>query len=107
MSDDLTNQPYQTQPLPDNLIVCAANRNIVTGEILLGIRHWDSLMQIARKRLPDPGRNDAWEQGFIDKFQCYHSRTEAWIIAVKANQLKRRCGGDDADGGTLYSENLY
>ena len=47
------------------------------------------------------------EQGFIDKHGVFHSRTAAWIIAFDAGQVKFRVGGDETDGGTLYSENLY
>lgn len=90
-----------------NRIVCAANKSRVTGEIILGIRHCDQFMNSQRDRLPNKGRNADWIQGFIDKFGCFHDRQEAWKIASEANQIWRRCGGDDADGGTLYSENLY
>jgi hypothetical protein len=47
------------------------------------------------------------EEGFIDQFGDFHARTEAWKIAEAAGQILHRCGGDDTDGGTLYSENLY
>lgn len=90
-----------------NRIICAANRHKTTHDILLGIRHWDTFMQCERKHLLDPGKNADWEQGFIDRMGYFHHRTEAWKIAVEAGQIIRRCGGDEADGGTLYSENLY
>lgn len=100
-------EPYVGKTLPDNIIVCAANRHTPTGHIILGVRHCDEHMRLHRQQLQDPGLNSEWEQGFIDKFGKFHTRTEAWIIAVAANQIRRRCGGDTANGGTLYSENLY
>lgn len=107
LNNDLLDQPYQTQSLPDNLIVCAANKHIPTGHILLGVRHCDEHMRLHRDQLQDKGLNSEYEQGFVDKFGNFHTRTEAWHIAVAAKQIKRRVGGDTADGGTLYSENLY
>lgn len=91
----------------NNRIVCAANRHINTKEIILGVRHCDALMNKARKNLKDGGKNSEWEQGFVDRFGNWLSRTEAWKVAEEANQIIRRCGGDTANGGTLYSENIY
>lgn len=92
-------------------IVCAANRDIATGDIILGARHWDMRMREAYADwmiANDFAKGSHFrEQGFIDQFGQFHTRTEAWKIAVKADQILRRVGGDDADGGTLYSENLY
>jgi hypothetical protein len=82
-------------------IVCAANRKRFTGEVVLGIRHWDAFM----RHLDAEG--DPVDQGFIDNKGNFLSRTEAWKVAEAAVQIIRRCGGDDTDGGTLYSENLY
>ena len=86
-------------------IVCAANRAKFTGEVVIGVRHYDGFMDIQYETRPSYG--DPVEQGFIDQYGNFVSRTEAWIIADAANQIIRRVGGDDADGGTLYSENLY
>lgn len=47
------------------------------------------------------------DQGFIDQFGAFMSRTEAWKVAEAAGQIIRRVDGDAVDGGTLYSENLY
>lgn len=93
-------------------VVCAANRDTMTNSIILGARHWDSSMHAAF---------DLWkrannyvtrhmrftEQGFIDQHGVFLSRTEAWKVAKAAGQIIKRCGGDTANGGTLYSENLY
>lgn len=48
-----------------------------------------------------------YTQGFIDTWGNFHTRTEAWKIAESHGQIIKRVGGDDTDGGTLYSENLY
>ena len=84
-------------------IVCAANRNPDTHDIILGIRHFDHLMRQA-------GGNQTrffTEQGFVDQHGIFLDRIEAWKVAESAGQIVYRVGGDTADGGTLYSENLY
>ncbi len=91
-----------------HVIVCAANRH--DGIIIAGVRHWDSIMRglfagpEIEKNHP---MNVAWEQGFLDNKYQFLTRTEAWKVAEAAGQIVRRCGGDEADDGTLYSENLY
>lgn len=47
------------------------------------------------------------DQGFVDRNRNYLTREQAWEVAKAAGQIIRRCGGDDSNGGTLYSENLY
>lgn len=86
-------------------IVCAANKNTRTGEIILGIRHWDTWMR-SQCDMSELGWR-ACEQGFVDQFGTFLTRTEAWVVAKGADQIFRRVGGDEANGGTLYSENLY
>jgi len=85
-------------------IVCAACRHRETGKIVAGIRHWDDIM---RGQVEEDADGTEWEQGFLDNKREFLSRTEAWKVAVSANQLVSRCGGDSSNGGTLYSENLY
>lgn len=87
------------------LIACAALR-YADGTILCAPRHGGEMVYSVAKRLGldsiDP------EQGFCtNTFNEFVTRTEAWKIAEAAGQIRYRCGGDDADGGTLYSENLY
>lgn len=82
-------------------IVCAANRKRFTGEVVLGLRHWDAWMH----KLDTEG--DPVDQGFIDNRGVFLDRIEAWKVADAAGQIIRRVGGDHVDGGTLYSENLY
>lgn len=96
-------------------VVCAAvvlinsNGNDV---MFTGARHFDGAM-LRMIRL-NPAIEQAFEdgisknkQGFIDQRGVFMTRTEAWKVAYAAGQILRRCGGDDANGGTLYSENLY
>lgn len=92
-------------------IVCAANRHRDSGLIIAGARHWDPVMRGMVNRLssssglkPDWG---AYDQGFIDQHGKWYTRTEAWVVAQANGQVKRRVGGDTADGGTLYSESIY
>lgn len=89
-------------------IVCAANR--IGGKVYLGVRHYDEHMRVSMKEndvnlFLDVGYK--MEQGFIDNKGNFLSRTEAWKVAEREGQIVRRVGGDDVDGGTLYSENLY
>lgn len=82
-------------------IVCAANRKRFTGEVIIGIRHFDAFM----RKMDSEG--DPIDQGFVDNLGNFLSRTDAWKVAEVAGQIIRRVGGDEANGGTLYSENLY
>lgn len=90
-------------------IVCAAMKNSV-GEIIIGIRHYDSIMH---NHIDSMENSKEWrklntiQQGFVDQYGTFYSRTDAWKIAESEGQIIRRCGGDTRNGGTLYSENLY
>lgn len=107
------------------VVVCAAVRT-KGGHIILGARHYDTRMRETIKKIietPTEVTNiamhmhgqssqepDNWytaEQGFIDQWGTFLTRTEAWKIAEAANQIAFQVGGDTIDGGTLYSENLY
>lgn len=89
---------------PQRRVVCAACRSSETGQIILGPRHFDAVMRVHADLYPHVNFD---EQGFIDQWGVYMNRQEGWKVAVAANQIYRRCGGDEAKGGTLYSENLY
>lgn len=92
---------------PPERILCAANREAVEDEItLLGLRHGDDFMW---DYITDAGLNakNFKVEGFLTTKGRFVTRQEAWIIAVDQRQIVRRCGSDNADGGTLYSENLY
>ncbi len=96
-------------------IVCAANRHHDTGLIICGARHWDDVMRaVAKAVYPTPDHlihvkppYGSFDQGFIDQRGKWYTRTEAWTVAMANGQVKRRVGGDETDGGTLYSEGLY
>ena len=85
-------------------IVCAANRARFTGEIVIGIRHYDPLMQKQMNSYEEFGYGDPVDQGFIDKHGVFLTREEAFVVATEAGQIVRRVGGDE---GKLFSENLY
>jgi len=82
-------------------VVCAAMRFRETGRIICGARHWDPIMR-QQKREDEPW--DGWEDGFIDQFNQFLTRAEAWDIAVRQGQIHRKL---DTPEGTLYSEHLY
>lgn len=86
-------------------IVCAAIR-FADGRVIVGARHWDQLMhqQADMAYRETQGRT---EQGFIDQHCNFFSRHDAWLIANTNGQILYRCGGDETNGGTLFSENLY
>lgn len=94
-------------------IVCAANKYEINGEviIILGARHFDQRMVQQINRLPPDIKDRLTKstdcQGFIDQHGKFLTRTEAWKIAEANGQIRHRVGGDSANGGTLYSENLY
>jgi hypothetical protein len=98
------------EPREENMqrvIVCAAALNPTFNTVVLGVRHGDEFMcdVLESSTRWDFDADDI--QGFIDNKRVFLTRTEAWQVAEAAGQIKRRCGGDTADGGTLYSENLY
>jgi len=92
-------------PKRPNRIVCAAAR-ISSGEIVCSPRHCDRTYHQQMEHRPEEER-DLWlkaEQGFIDQYGTFFNRQDALKIATAANQIIRRCGGDNI---ALYSENLY
>lgn len=87
-------------------IVCAAMRHLVSGSIICSPRHFDALCRMTMLEHTEVSWADA-EQGFVDQYCVFLSRETSWQIAFDGKQIVRRCGGDTANGGTLYSENLY
>lgn len=84
-------------------VVCAANRNTVTNQIICGARHFD---QIMHHQMEASGRDD-WrysEQGFIDQHGKFLTREQAWEVAEKSGQILF-C--QDWLRGSLHSEHLY
>lgn len=91
--------------LEERRVVCAANRYCAV--VVTSARHGDALMhqQMALlSPLIQPKCFSMWEQGFIDQWGVFMTREEAWGVAKKASQIRKRVGGDDK---RLYSENLY
>lgn len=91
-------------------IVCAATRNTYNGAIICSPRHYDSTfyatLNLHRETADEPsvrGWREA-DQGFVDQFGKFLTRSEARRIAAATGQIRRRCGGDHEE---LYSENLY
>lgn len=81
------------------LIVCAAC-TCSDGAIVLGARHWDLWMHSQRG---DRKAGHIDSQGFITNRGRFVGRKEAWSIAEREGQIRRKVGCD----GVLYSENLY
>lgn len=94
-------------------IVCAAVQSRTLGHVAIGPRHLDAVMRknmnawLAHEDLEWDMMWSGAIEGFIDQHGQFYTRTEAWKVAEVAGQIRFRCGGDDANGGTLYSENLY
>lgn len=94
------------------VVVCAANRSKVTGKIIAGARHWDSVMrqQVAwlEGQPGDRKMPDEWagaEQGFIDQYGQFMTREEAWSVAERASQIKY--ANRSHEKGVLFSEDIY
>lgn len=85
-------------------VVCAALRN-ADGLVICGPRHYDKVMrQQIQCSTSVRWKNGDVEQGFVDQFGAFMTREQALAVAVMADQIVRRCGGDDHE---LFSENLY
>lgn len=91
-------------------IICAANKLILEDHrevVVAGARHWDKGMH----EIVDAfyAVSQELEQGFIDQFNNFYTREEAWVIAETNGQIIRRVGGDTTleGNGRLFSENLY
>jgi len=72
------------------VVVCSAIRSD-DGEVVCGVRHYDSIMQrtIALMICPeDFFHRSGSDQGFVDNFGEYMDRKEALEVAMKALQVK-------------------
>ena len=107
----LTNErAHRKEPAAQPVIVCAAVRSTKSETIHASPRHFDVIGAASIQNSTNPldlEQEVEWEEGFLDQFGIFYNRQVAWMVAVNANQIVRRCGGDEANGGTLYSENLY
>lgn len=91
-------------------VVCAAIR-AADGELLLGIRHYSPDMHRQIEMRMDGGkfkhRHDE-DQGFVDQWGCWLSRTEAYRVAEAAGQIVQpEACPPMLDEPRLYSEGLY
>lgn len=94
--------PYKDMRMEKRRVVCAACR---IGKIILaGARHFDSVMhtQLEAMNLTREQKGMA-EQGFIDQFGLFMTRSEAYNLALNKGQLK----DTPTISGTLFSEDLY
>ena len=111
MNEYLDNLPSGHEYDPPERIVSAANYYQADNVIICGIRHGsDDMYSMYHFALEVRGtclHTKYEQQGFITSKGRFVDRKEAWKIAVEQKQIVRRVGGDDSDGGTLYSENLY
>jgi len=100
------NQPDDSYPTSDYtlFVVCAANRHRITGRIITGARHYDTIMRLQMESAEGSEYWKGCEQGFIDQRGNFLTREEARILAYKNGQIRKRCGGDHEK---LFSENLY
>lgn len=91
-------------------VVCAAIR-AADGEILVGIRHYspDMVRNIEARHDGDKFRYRLdRDQGFVDQWGNWMSRTEAYQIAAANGQIIRPDQCPPAlDEPRLYSEGLY
>ena len=84
-------------------VVCAACK--WEDIIVCAPRHFDMAMRNQINLLPDGSFNRARaEQGFVDQYGNFMSRTEALHVVLTNNQPLR---DEEILGGRLFSENLY
>lgn len=90
-------------------VVCAANKNGLTGLIICGARHWDDIMCAAADASGETGdwTDDPWEQGFIDQFGKFLTREEAATIVMANKQKLNGELGGEYQVNYLFSEHLY
>lgn len=98
------------------LVACAAILHKTTGVIVCGVRHGDCLNRAVGYGIKGSGGKQ-WECGFMDQFNVFMTRKEAWKVADAAGQIRRPKGFERdydshrppniGDDGMLFSENLY
>jgi hypothetical protein len=89
-------------------VVCAAIT--YNGIIVLGARHGCRLMRETLKLIfGEKAQRESFfanaTQGFVDQYNNFLTREEAYDIAEKQSQIIRECGNPDQR--ILYSEHLY
>ena len=75
--------------------------------MLVGPRHFDYVMLLQHRALRIQYEEDESEKGFVDQEGKFYTRQDAWRLVQETQQIRHRVSGDEAHGGTLFSENLY
>jgi hypothetical protein len=86
-------------------VIVAAACELRTGEIVVGVRHWDMIMHgQAVGMAANYARGST--QGFIDNRGSFLGREEALEVAKKAGQINRFRKKTQPED-KLFSEDLY
>ncbi|RYG61834.1 MAG: hypothetical protein EON60_02010 [Alphaproteobacteria bacterium] len=98
----------ETPKRPAPRIVSAASR-LSDGLVIASPRHSDATFVAIVERLAaaegrHPLEDAADVQGFIDQYNTFYTREEAWLIADAQGQI---ANPGNWGTGVLYSENLY
>jgi hypothetical protein len=89
--------------------------NIKTGFVVTGRRHHNCYATLAavgkaldleERALVSFERIDRDIQGFVTNIDRFVDRRQGWLIAIKANQVKK-VPDDVSEGNILFSEDLY
>ncbi|ABY63141.1 putative Arn.3 [Pseudomonas phage 201phi2-1] len=94
----------------NNPRVVAGVANRYGSIIVMGVRHYSNMMQVALDALGGVELLIRWageencEQGFVDQYGTFLDRQEAWVLAEAAGQIRHRA---NLPTGTLYSEHLW
>ena len=87
-------------------LIVAAALKMSDGQVVIGVRHFDSIMRSQLKLLYIDRYAPTPRQGFVDNRGVYVSRREALEIATAAGQLNvHRTKTEPED--ELFSEDLW
>lgn len=107
----LEEQTWQQQNDLPRYVVTAANR--YDGILIVGARHFSPAMRSQLDAIRAAGggdlvADDTWEQGFIDQWDVFMTRKEAFLVAQYAGQLntRRRKSGNEFTR-ELFSEDIH
>ena len=95
--------------MEDKYIICSAIKH--KDLIVSGRRHGDAFTTIEKLR-PDLYKSHDFAEelvcGFIDNWGDFHTRAEAWVIAIKSDQVLYGKGTQDPnETPILISEHLF
>ena len=81
---------------------------IAGGYLILGVRHWDSIMHSTADALglssKSKNHDPATDQGFVDNYGLYMGRKEAMLVAKAAGQILDE---SELRGDLLFSEDVW